>query len=130
MHVSLRRCRSAARPASYSAVRALAGQAAASWWEVPGVGGRQVKPERELQGMTGGYLVHDALVRNGVRVVFGYSGGAVLPVLDCTLPLARFQEGLDKIKQGRSIGKVVCLPCGDDSDSDESFRWGAASSPL
>ena len=58
------------------------------------------------------------------------ASGAVLPVLDCTLPLARFQEGLDTIKQGRSIGKVVCLPCGDDSDSDESFRWGAASSPL
>ena len=71
MHVSLRRSRSAVRPASL--VRALAGQAAASWWEVPGVGGRQIKPEQELQGMSGGYLVHDALVRNGVRVVFGLS---------------------------------------------------------
>ena len=33
-------------------------------------------------GMSGGKLVHEALVECGVEAVFGYSGGAVLPVLD------------------------------------------------
>jgi len=35
-----------------------------------------------FSGRTGGQLVHDALVENGVDTVFGYSGGANLPVLD------------------------------------------------
>ena len=33
-------------------------------------------------GMSGGKLVHEALVECGVDVVFGYSGGANLPILD------------------------------------------------
>jgi propanol-preferring alcohol dehydrogenase len=37
--------------------------------------------------------------------------GKVKTIVDCTLPLSRFQEGLDKIKSCECIGKVVCLPC-------------------
>eukprot|EP00316_Scyphosphaera_apsteinii_P023092 CAMPEP_0119298682 /NCGR_PEP_ID=MMETSP1333-20130426/847_1 /TAXON_ID=418940 /ORGANISM="Scyphosphaera apsteinii, Strain RCC1455" /LENGTH=590 /DNA_ID=CAMNT_0007299853 /DNA_START=139 /DNA_END=1911 /DNA_ORIENTATION=- len=33
-------------------------------------------------GLTGGKIVHESLVECGVNVVFGYSGGANLPVLD------------------------------------------------
>lgn len=32
--------------------------------------------------MIGGRILHDSLVENGVKHVFGYSGGANLPVLD------------------------------------------------
>jgi len=35
-----------------------------------------------FQGKTGGALVHDALIECGVDTVFGYSGGANLPILD------------------------------------------------
>jgi len=35
-----------------------------------------------FSGMTGGKLVHESLVECGVDVVFGYSGGANLPILD------------------------------------------------
>ena len=34
------------------------------------------------QGLSGGYLLHQALVDVGVKHIFGYSGGANLPVLD------------------------------------------------
>jgi propanol-preferring alcohol dehydrogenase len=37
--------------------------------------------------------------------------GKIKTVVDCTLPLSRFQEGLDKIKSCDCIGKIVCLPC-------------------
>lgn len=33
-------------------------------------------------GLTGGYVLHEALKEVGVRCVFGYSGGANLPILD------------------------------------------------
>ena len=72
----------AARAAAGAPAPGAAG-AAASWWEVPGFGGRQTK---SMQGLTGGYILHDALVQQGVTVVFGYSGGAVLPVLDAFHP--------------------------------------------
>ena len=36
----------------------------------------------QFSGLTGGRLVHDALLENGVDTVFGYSGGANLPILD------------------------------------------------
>ena len=36
----------------------------------------------QFAGRTGGQLVHDALVECGVDTVFGYSGGANLPILD------------------------------------------------
>lgn len=35
-----------------------------------------------FSGFSGGKLVHDSLVENGVDTVFGYSGGANLPILD------------------------------------------------
>jgi acetolactate synthase-1/2/3 large subunit len=36
-----------------------------------------------MQEMTGGEVVFNMLVERGVEVAFGYSGGAVLPFLDC-----------------------------------------------
>jgi D-arabinose 1-dehydrogenase-like Zn-dependent alcohol dehydrogenase len=36
--------------------------------------------------------------------------GQVKTVVDCTLPLSDFQQGLDKIKNCSSVGKIVCIP--------------------
>lgn len=38
--------------------------------------------DHQFSGLTGGRILHDALVENGVDYVFGYSGGANLPILD------------------------------------------------
>lgn len=38
---------------------------------------------RTVQEMTGGEVVFNMLLERGVEVAFGYSGGAVLPFLDC-----------------------------------------------
>lgn len=61
--------------------------------------------EQSIIGSVGATL---ADLKESIALV---ASGAVTPVLDCTLPLLRFQEGLSKIKDGSSIGKVVCLPC-------------------
>jgi len=37
--------------------------------------------------------------------------GKIQTVVDSTLPLSEFQQGLDKIQSCDCIGKVVCLPC-------------------
>ena len=47
-------------------------------------------------GMTGGQIVYEALLECGVEAVFGYSGGAVLPVLD------QFHEGKINFVMNRS----------------------------
>ncbi|CAE8586685.1 unnamed protein product [Polarella glacialis] len=39
------------------------------------------------------------------------ASGAVSTVVDSVIPLADFQQGLDKIKACDCLGKVVCLPC-------------------
>lgn len=36
--------------------------------------------------------------------------GVVKTVVDSTVPLASFQEGLDKIKSCKCVGKIVCIP--------------------
>mmetsp|Transcript_33183 Transcript_33183/g.72489 ORF Transcript_33183/g.72489 Transcript_33183/m.72489 type:complete len:646 (-) Transcript_33183:629-2566(-) len=40
------------------------------------------RPMPSLKQMTGGELIHSLLVKAGVKQVFGYSGGAVLPLVD------------------------------------------------
>jgi acetolactate synthase-1/2/3 large subunit len=42
----------------------------------------QFDEDARFAGMSGGKLVHEALVECGVEHVFGYSGGANLPILD------------------------------------------------
>jgi len=37
--------------------------------------------------------------------------GKIKTVVDSTISLEKFQEGLDKIKTCACVGKIVCLPC-------------------
>jgi len=39
-----------------------------------------------------------------------FDEGKVQPVIDCTLPLADFAQGLRRIESGKVIGKVVLVP--------------------
>lgn len=60
--------------------------------------------EQQIIGSVGATL--DDL-KEAVELV---SSGKVSTIVDSTLPLANFQEGLDKIKSCECVGKVVCLP--------------------
>jgi acetolactate synthase-1/2/3 large subunit len=64
--------------------------------------------------MTGAQILWDALVREGVNVVFGYPGGAILPAYDAMLDfpirhiLVRHEQGATHMADGyaRATGKV------------------------
>ena len=72
-------------------------------------------PEVQPQPMTGSEVVLRALVEQGVEVVFGYPGGAVLPLYDAFFKqnsirhvLVRHEQGAVHAAEGyaRSTGKV------------------------
>ncbi|NJO38717.1 MAG: acetolactate synthase 3 large subunit [Rhizobiales bacterium] len=72
-------------------------------------------PEVQPQAMTGSEVVLRALVEQGVEVVFGYPGGAVLPLYDAFFKqnsikhiLVRHEQGAVHAAEGyaRSTGKV------------------------
>src|SRR5271169_1676174 len=64
--------------------------------------------------MTGAQVLWDCLVREGVNVVFGYPGGAILPAYDAMLDfpirhvLVRHEQGATHMADGyaRATGKV------------------------
>ncbi|KAJ3067059.1 Acetolactate synthase, mitochondrial [Podochytrium sp. JEL0797] len=66
-------------------------------------------------GMTGGQIFHEMMLRQGVKVVFGYPGGAILPVYDAIhnseyfeFILPRHEQGAGHMAEGyaRATGKV------------------------
>src|ERR1700756_2163723 len=67
-----------------------------------------------MKTLTGGQILWDSLVREGVSVVFGYPGGAILPAYDAMLDypirhiLVRHEQGATHMAQGyaRATGKV------------------------
>src|SRR5258708_32771067 len=64
----------------------------------PGVDGSEVKPQEE---MCGARILLEALVREGVDTVFGYPGGAVLPIYDELAKMAsRLRHVLARHEQG------------------------------
>ncbi|MBI3946223.1 MAG: biosynthetic-type acetolactate synthase large subunit [Armatimonadetes bacterium] len=71
-----------------------------------------------MSKMTGAQILIDCLLREGVEVVFGYPGGAVLPLYDALYDapvrhvLARHEQGAAHMADGyaRATGKVgVCI---------------------
>ena len=68
--------------------------------------------------MTGAEIVIQALIDQGVEVIFGYPGGAVLPIYDALYQqdkirhvLCRHEQGASHAAEGyaRSTGKVGCF---------------------
>src|SRR6187401_3607044 len=68
----------------------------------------------EKKTLTGAQILWDCLVREGVNVVFGYPGGAILPAYDAMLDypihhvLVRHEQGATHMADGyaRATGKV------------------------
>ena len=79
-----------------------------------------IKTKTEQQVMTGSQAVVHSLIAEGVDLIFGYPGGAIMPVYDAlydvedklTHILTRHEQGATHAAQGfaRATGKVgVCL---------------------
>ncbi|KAI8823508.1 acetolactate synthase [Fimicolochytrium jonesii] len=51
-------------------------------------------------GMTGGEIFHEMMLRHGVKTVFGYPGGAILPVYDAIYNSDYFDFVLPRHEQG------------------------------
>ncbi|OQE30903.1 hypothetical protein PENFLA_c002G00683 [Penicillium flavigenum] len=53
-----------------------------------------------MVGMSGGEIFHEMMLRQGVKHVFGYPGGAILPVFDAIYNSKHFEFILPKHEQG------------------------------
>jgi acetolactate synthase I/II/III large subunit len=74
--------------------------------------------EQTMKEMTGAEMVIEALAEQGVKHIFGYPGGAVLPIYDAMFQQKKVQHILVRHEQGavhaaegyaRSTGKVGCV---------------------
>ncbi|KAF9423022.1 Acetolactate synthase, mitochondrial [Podila epigama] len=62
----------------------------------------QVKPDHDhsFVGMSGGQIFHEMMLRHDVKHVFGYPGGAILPVFDAIYNSKQFEFILPRAEQG------------------------------
>jgi acetolactate synthase-1/2/3 large subunit len=51
-------------------------------------------------GMSGGQIFHEMMLRHGVKHIFGYPGGAILPVFDAIHQSKHFEFILPRHEQG------------------------------
>ncbi|KAI9794970.1 MAG: Acetolactate synthase, mitochondrial [Candelina submexicana] len=61
---------------------------------------RQPEMDESFVGMTGGDIFHEMMLREGVKHVFGYPGGAILPVFDAIYNSKHFDFILPRHEQG------------------------------
>ncbi|KAK5701126.1 Acetolactate synthase, mitochondrial [Elasticomyces elasticus] len=61
---------------------------------------RQPEMDHSFVGMTGGAIFHEMMLRHGVKHVFGYPGGAILPVFDAIYNSKHFDFILPRHEQG------------------------------
>ncbi|USP74096.1 Acetolactate synthase catalytic subunit, mitochondrial [Curvularia clavata] len=56
--------------------------------------------DHSFVGMTGGQIFHEMMLRQGVKHIFGYPGGAILPVFDAIYQSKHFDFILPRHEQG------------------------------
>lgn len=66
----------------------------------PLVGPRKTVADESFVGKTGGEIFHEMMLRHGVEHIFGYAGGAILPVFDAIYNSKYFDFVLPKHEQG------------------------------
>ena len=91
--------------------------------QFPGaVPGRQQQPQEEMDrsfiGMSGGDIVHEMLRKHDVKHVFGYPGGAVLPVYDAIYNSPHFEFILPRAEQGAGHSACRLISCREVSPTD------------
>lgn len=98
----------ATRTAARCHVRVMSSAAAADGDGVALGGMLSSRPERDGEdedrerfvGMTGAEIFHDLMIDHEVEVVFGYPGGAILPVFDAIYGSDQFKFILPRHEQG------------------------------
>jgi len=84
----------------------------------PSTGQDEPFPDRRGETLTGAEILWESLLREGVEIIFGYPGGAILPTYDAMTRypirhvLTRHEQGASHMADGyaRASGKVgVCL---------------------
>ncbi|GAP86025.1 putative acetolactate synthase I II III large subunit [Rosellinia necatrix] len=66
----------------------------------PLVGSNAPEMDESFIGKTGGEIFHEMMLRHGVKHIFGYPGGAILPVYDAIYNSKHFDFILPKHEQG------------------------------
>lgn len=67
----------------------------------PSLGPDPAEPlDHSFVGLSGGQIFHEMMVRHGVKHVFGYPGGAILPVFDAIYNSPQFEFVLPRHEQG------------------------------
>merc|ERR1712169_154111 len=66
----------------------------------PLVNRQQPELDESFIGKTGGEIFHEMMLRQGVKHIFGYPGGAILPVFDAIYNSKHFEFILPKHEQG------------------------------
>ncbi|KAK1759257.1 thiamine diphosphate-binding protein [Echria macrotheca] len=66
----------------------------------PLVGGQKSNMDDSFIGKTGGEIFHEMMLRHGVKHIFGYPGGAILPVFDAIHNSPHFDFVLPRHEQG------------------------------
>ncbi|KAF3178804.1 Acetolactate synthase, mitochondrial, variant 2 [Orbilia oligospora] len=61
---------------------------------------KQPEYDESFVGMTGGEVFHEMMLRHGVKHIFGYPGGAILPVFDAIYNSKHFDFILPRHEQG------------------------------
>ena len=61
---------------------------------------QQVAKDLSFYGKTGGEIFHEMMVRHDVKCIFGYPGGAILPVFDAIYESKQFDFILPRHEQG------------------------------
>ncbi|KAF4122293.1 acetolactate synthase I/II/III large subunit [Geosmithia morbida] len=61
---------------------------------------REPEMDESFIGKTGGEIFHEMMLRQGVKHVFGYPGGAILPVFDAIYNSKHFEFVLPRHEQG------------------------------
>lgn len=70
--------------------------------EQPRLGASRTQPpmDHSFMGKKGGEIFHDMMLRHGVKHIFGYPGGAILPVFDAIYNSKHFDFILPRHEQG------------------------------
>ena len=71
--------------------------------------------DESFVGLTGGQIFHEMMLRHNVKVIFGYPGGAILPVFDAIYNSPHFDFKLPRHEQGaghmaEGYARVTGLP--------------------
>ncbi|KAJ2518125.1 Acetolactate synthase, mitochondrial [Coemansia sp. RSA 1939] len=92
-----------AQPAAVGGAGAAAGAASSKAWATsaqPLTQRTEKEYDHSFVGMTGGEIFHEMMLRHGVEKVFGYPGGAILPVFDAIYNSSYFDFILPRHEQG------------------------------